>query len=189
MGLAADRTGLFAPLTAAVPRPSIRAEMLAPRDVPSGDAKAVIAEVHLLYPAVYRRFQASRQRIPGSDVTPRMLGLLRLLAVAGPLSVGEQARNLGLSRATATELVDRLESKGLVARIRDGRDRRRVFVSLTESGRARAAAHPEVLACDELLRAVEQMTPADRRALITGMRALLAAAEQVEGAEVQREVS
>lgn len=163
--------------------------MLAPRDVPSVDAKAVIAEVHRLYPAVYRRFQASRQRIPGSDVTPRMLGLLRLLAVAGPLSVGEQARHLCLSRATATELVDRLESKGLVARIRDGHDRRRVFVSLTESGRARAAAHPEVLACDDLLRAVEQMTPADRRALITGMRALLAAAEQVEGGEVQREVS
>jgi DNA-binding MarR family transcriptional regulator len=77
---------------------------------------------------------------------------------------------------------------GLVARIRDGRDRRRVFVSLTESGRARAAAHPEVLACDDLLRAVEQMSPADRRALIVGMRALLAAAEHVEGGEVHREV-
>ncbi len=162
--------------------------MLAQRDAPSGDAKAVIAEVHLLYPTVYRRFQASRQRIPGTDVTPRLLGLLRLLALAGPLSVGEQARHLGLSRATATELVDRLESKGLVARIRDGPDRRRVFVSLTESGRARAAAHPEVLACDELIRAVEQMSPADRRALITGMRALLAAAEHVDAVEIHREV-
>ena len=155
--------------------------MLAPRDVPSADAKAVIAEVCLLYPAVYRRFQSSRQRIPGTDVTPRMLGLLRLLAVAGPLSVGEQARHLGLSRATATELVDRLESKGLVARIRDGQDRRRVFVSLTDAGRARAAAHPEVLACDDLLRAVELMSPADRRALITGLRALLEAATPIEG--------
>jgi DNA-binding MarR family transcriptional regulator len=165
-------------LTAGDARRRIRAEMLAPRDVPSADAEAVIAEVNLLYPAVYRRFQASRQRIPGSDVTARMLGLLRLLAAAGPLSVGEQARQLGLSRATATELVDRLESKGLVARIRDGRDRRRVFVSLTAAGRARAAAHPEVLACDNLLRAVERMSPHDRRALITGLRALLAAAQQ-----------
>ncbi len=162
--------------------------MLGPRDVPSGDAEAVIAEVHLLYPAVYRRFQASRQRIPGSDVTPRMLGLLRLLAVAGPLSVGEQAQHLALSRATATELVDRLESKGLVVRIRDGHDRRRVIVSLTEAGRIRAAAHPEVLACDDLIRAVEQMSPADRRALIVGMRALLAAAEHVGGEEIHREV-
>src|SRR3977135_542637 len=102
MGPAACGIGLFAPLTAAVARPRIRPEMLAPIDVPSGDAKAVIAAVHLLYPAVYRRFQASRQRIPGSDVTPRMLGLLRLLAVAGPLGVGEQAVPLGPSRAPAT---------------------------------------------------------------------------------------
>lgn len=163
--------------------------MLAPRDVPSGDAQAVIAEVNLLYAAVYRRFQASRQRIPGSDVTPRMLSLLRFLDVAGPQSVGEQARHLGLSRATATELVDRLESKGLVARIRDGRDRRRVFVSLTEAGRTRASAHPEVLACDDLLRAVEHMSPADRRALVAGMRALLESAGHVTGGDMQAAVS
>jgi DNA-binding MarR family transcriptional regulator len=158
--------------------------MLAPRDVPSGDAEAVIAEINLLYPAVYRRFQSSRQRIPGTDVTPRMLGLLRLLAVAGPLSVGDQARQLGLSRATATELVDRLESKGLVARIRDAQDRRRVIVSLTDAGRTRAAAHPGVLACDDLLRAVEVMSPGERRALITGLRALLEAASRVEGRDL-----
>jgi DNA-binding MarR family transcriptional regulator len=118
-----------------------------------------------------------------------MLGLLRLLAVAGPLSVGDQARHLGLSRATATELVDRLESKGLVARIRDGHDRRRVFVSLTDAGRTRAAAHPEVLACDQLLRAVERMTPADRRALITGLRGLLEAAEQLEAGDIREVLS
>jgi MarR family transcriptional regulator, organic hydroperoxide resistance regulator len=159
--------------------------MLVPVDVSAGDAGAVIAEINRLYPAVYRRFQASRQRIPGSDVTPRMLGMLRHLAVAGPLSVGEQARHHGLSRATATELVDRLESKGLVARIRDARDRRRVFVSLTEAGRARAAAHPEVLGCDGLLRAVEHMSPSDRAALITGLRALLTAAEEADAADVQ----
>ncbi|HEX3604713.1 MAG TPA: MarR family transcriptional regulator [Candidatus Dormibacteraeota bacterium] len=149
------------------------------------DAEAVIAEVRLLYPAVLRRFQASRQRIPGSDVTPRMLGLLRLLSVAGPLSVGDQARHMGLSRATATELVDRLESKGLAARIRDGKDRRRVFVSLTEAGRERAAAHPEVIACDEMLRAVELMSPVDRRSLIVGLRALLAAADETATGEAR----
>jgi len=159
--------------------------MPAPRDRSNVDAEAVIAEVGVLYPAVLRRFQASRQRIPGSDITPRMLSLLRLLAVTGPLSVGDQARHLGLSRATATELVDRLEGKGLVDRLRDARDRRRVFVSLTEAGRQRAASHPEVIACDDLVRAVQLMTPADRRALIDGLRALLAAADGV-APEVRR---
>lgn len=155
-----------------------------PRDRPILDAEAVIAEVGILYPAVLRRFQASRQRIPGSDITPRMLTLLRLLAITGPLSVGDQARHLGLGRAAASELVDRLEGKGLVVRLRDGRDRRRVFVSLTDAGRRCAVAHPDVIACGELVSAVERMSPADRRALITGLRALLDAADAAAAGEV-----
>ena len=79
-------------------------------------------EVARLYPAVYHRFHASRQTLPGSDITAHMLRVLRHLAAGGPLTSGEQAEHLGLSKATTTEMVNRLEAKGLVARLRDGRD-------------------------------------------------------------------
>ena len=92
-------------------------------------------EIARLYGEMWRRFQPRRQAISGSAVTPRMLSYLRHLAAAGPLTVGEQADHLGISRATATEVVNRLESKGLVERMRDQRDQRRVFVWLTERGR------------------------------------------------------
>lgn len=136
--------------------------------------------VRQLYPAVYRRFHVRRQHLPGSDLTPRMLGLLRHLAAAGPLTIGEQARHLGLTAATVTELVDRLEARRLVERMRDERDRRRVFVWLTSEGRRRAAGHPEVLETGLLASAVARMGHGERAHLIAGLRALLDAADAVE---------
>jgi DNA-binding MarR family transcriptional regulator len=144
------------------------------------DAKPAADEIGRLYPAVYRRFHVSRRPVDGSDLTPRMLGVLHHLSVAGPLTLGELATHLGLSKATATELVTRVQERGLVDRMRDQRDQRRVYVWLTELGQQRANAHARVLADDELLAAVGRMAPADRDSLINGLRALLAAADPKE---------
>ena len=144
------------------------------------DAKTAADAIGRLYPAVYRRFHVSRRPVGGSGLTPRMLGVLHHLSASGPLTLGELATHLGLSKATATELVTRVEERGLVDRMRDDRDRRRVYVWLTEDGRQRANAHARVLADDELLAAVRRMTPTDRESLINGLRALLAAADLKE---------
>jgi DNA-binding MarR family transcriptional regulator len=143
--------------------------------VDAADARAVADEVGRLYPAVYRRFKAPTRGVNGADVTPRMLAVLWHLSESGPLTVGEQAEHLGRTAPTVSELVDRLESKGLVDRLRDDRDRRRVFVWLTPDGQARVRQHPQVLGPDDLTRAVEAMRPSDRAALVRGLRALLAA--------------
>jgi DNA-binding MarR family transcriptional regulator len=50
--------------------------------------------------------------------------LLRL----GPLTAGELADYTGLATASVTSLIDRLEKKGFVRRVRDPKDRRRVIV-------------------------------------------------------------
>ncbi|MFI6320681.1 MarR family winged helix-turn-helix transcriptional regulator [Nonomuraea sp. NPDC050556] len=132
-------------------------------------------EIARLYPAVYRRFKATRRTLPGSPgLTARMYGVLSHLVAAGPLTLGELAEHLQLSRAATTELVNRVEERGLVARFRDERDRRRVFVWVTEEGRtAAAAASPSVLEADLLARAVRQMTQDERDGLVAGLRALL----------------
>lgn len=53
---------------------------------------------------------------------------LFLLSNQGPLTAGEIARHTGLTTPSVTSLIDRLENKGFVQRIRDSRDRRRVIV-------------------------------------------------------------
>lgn len=144
-----------------------------------GDLRALAAEVARLYPAVYRRFHVSSHAIGGTDVTPRMLGVLQHLAVSGPLTLGELVQHLGLSKPATTELVSRLEARGLVDRVRDARDRRRVFIAPTDEGKARAAAHPRVLGDALLMQALARMAPRDRIHLVRGLRALLEAEQEV----------
>ena len=122
---------------------------------------------------MWRRFQPPRQPIGGSDVTPRMLGVLRHLQQSGPMTVGEQALHLRISRATASELVDRLEAKGLVERMRDERDQRRVFVWLTQVGRERVASLSESVLDEPFLAAVRALAPEVRAQIIAGLSALL----------------
>ena len=53
---------------------------------------------------------------------------LFLLRGRGSLTAGEIAQHTGLTTASVTNLIDRLERKGFVQRVRDASDRRRVIV-------------------------------------------------------------
>lgn len=86
-------------------------------------------------------YQRSTQAF--DDAVGRALGLnptdLRCLdwLVDGPKSAGELSQGTGLSSAATTTLIDRLERKGFVQRVRDPVDRRRVLVEMTPQGRRR----------------------------------------------------
>lgn len=70
--------------------------------------------------------------------------LLKLhLGVAS--SVAELARESQLDAGAMTRTLDRLEAKGLVARVRSSEDRRVVNLELTPAGREAARQIPEVL--------------------------------------------
>ncbi|WP_236003025.1 MarR family transcriptional regulator [Nonomuraea antri] len=58
---------------------------------------------------------------------------LDLLQRRGPLTAGELAQHSGLAPATISGLIDRLQDKWLVRRVRDARDRRRVIVEINEA--------------------------------------------------------
>src|SRR5580700_11528959 len=71
--------------------------------------------------------QAAADRI-GLNATD--LNCLNILSFSGQLTAGELARATGLSTASITGVVDRLEEAGYVRRERDPRDRRRVVIRL-----------------------------------------------------------
>ena len=53
------------------------------------------------------------------------------------MSAGELSRATGLSSAATTSMIDRLERKGFVRRVREAEDRRQVLVEMTDDGSAR----------------------------------------------------
>ena len=75
---------------------------------------------------------------------PQLLCLHELLD-GGACAAGMLSRRVGLSQATVTGVLDRLEAKELVLRTRDRNDRRQVLISLTELGMTTAMELPKPL--------------------------------------------
>lgn len=87
------------------------------------------------------------------DLTPQQAQLLCLL-VGGPIGMTGLTRALHLEKSSLTGLVDRAEKRGLVARVRDARDRRACLIELTPEGAGIAVrAHDGVAARLEMLAA------------------------------------
>lgn len=71
------------------------------------------------------------------ELSPHEHRALRTVRAAeAPLRLGDVARTLHIAPRSATEVVDRLESRGLTHRVPDPTDRRAVCVQLTDQGAA-----------------------------------------------------
>lgn len=69
-----------------------------------------------------------------SGLTGPQLLVLQLIKRTGEITAGVIAREISLSQATVTSIIDRLERKGILQRQRSADDKRKVIVSLTEAG-------------------------------------------------------
>jgi DNA-binding MarR family transcriptional regulator len=85
--------------------------------------------------------QSLGRALKGQDLTPAQYNTLRILRGAEPdsltcggLTCGEIGERLVSPGPDVTRLLDRLEQRGLVTRVRDGEDRRVVRARITESG-------------------------------------------------------
>jgi DNA-binding MarR family transcriptional regulator len=80
--------------------------------------------------------QSLGRELKGHDLTPAQYNTLRILRGAGPdaLTCGEIGERLVSPGPDVTRLLDRLEQRGLVTRLRDAEDRRVVRARITEKG-------------------------------------------------------
>lgn len=112
------------------------------------------------------------------------VGVLSALLITGPphlLSPTQLFKGLMLSSAGMTSRLDRLESRGLVARHADPEDRRGILVELTPKGRelvdAAVAANTE-----QEVELLQGLGPGEAEALARLLRLLLARLEDPDGA-------
>jgi DNA-binding MarR family transcriptional regulator len=76
----------------------------------------------------------SQQTLAPWDITPSHLRALRVLMRHGEMRLSELSDHLHIAPRSTTEVVDALESRGLVQRQPDPGDRRATLVELTEHG-------------------------------------------------------
>jgi len=136
--------------------------------VAAPEAAALFAE---LFRSVYLRFH--RRDRPRSELPGASRAVLEHLALTGPLTIGEAAQHLQRAQSVVSEIVDGLERKALLARIRDPRDRRRTLVWLTDAGLALLDEDRQVLSRALLEQALARMSGDDRARLIDAVESLL----------------
>jgi DNA-binding MarR family transcriptional regulator len=88
--------------------------------------------IRMAQDAMYRHFNAALESV---RLRQREFAVLELIRVNAGISQVELAAALHLDRPPMMIVIDRLENRGLVARMRSKRDRRRQDLHLTPAGR------------------------------------------------------
>ncbi|MDR1294450.1 MAG: MarR family winged helix-turn-helix transcriptional regulator [Bifidobacteriaceae bacterium] len=114
---------------------------------------------------------ATRHATP---LTPQQIKTVGALTLGGPTRSSDLAETLGVSRATVSGLLDRLEQAGCVTRTTDPRDARGRIAEVTPEGRRclRDAFNSVSLMKDEI---IAMLSEEDLRALIQGLGAVVKA--------------
>jgi DNA-binding MarR family transcriptional regulator len=116
--------------TATVPRPAIAA----PVDAPAATEALLDAVVGELHEMIGMMRCAGTGRMVRSGISMTHLHILWLLEHHGDLTMGRLAELVDVSLSNASGLIDRMEERGLVERIRVADDRRVVLVRVSPEG-------------------------------------------------------
>jgi DNA-binding MarR family transcriptional regulator len=139
--------------------------------------------VMTLYPRIYFACHTRHVRDPQSQrmLSRHQASILDHLDELEPTTVMDLAAHMGVTPATMSLAIDRLERKGYVVRLRDAKDRRRVHVRLTSAGvRVREAS--SVLDPTRVESLVARLSDEERRRAVEGLALLARAAqEQMHG--------
>ena len=85
----------------------------------------------------------SKHLLRETGLTPSQLIFMQLLEGESEQTAGYVAGRMGITQATTTALLQKLESAGMIQRRRGEKDRRQVLLSLTEAGRKVLDIAPE----------------------------------------------
>ena len=143
---------------------------------PIGEA---ISAVMTLYPRIYFACHTRHVRDDqsGKTISAHQASILDHLDEIEPTTVMDLAAHMGVTPATMSLAIDRLERKGYVVRLKDAKDRRRVHVRLTTAGvRVREAS--SVLDAARVEGLVARLTDDERARAIDGLGLLARAAQE-----------
>jgi len=143
---------------------------------PIGEAMTALMT---LYPRIYFACHTRHVREPQTQrlLSCHQASILDHLDELEPTTVMDLAAHMGVTAATMSLAIDRLERKVYVVRLRDAKDRRRVHVRLTTAG-VRIKEASSVLDPERVQRLVARLSDGERTRAIEGLGLLAQAAEE-----------
>ena len=148
---------------------------------PGSDRERLAAQCHEVAHEVFAAINRSvGEELLSLDLPMGQFKAMATITMHGPQPVGELGRRLGISEPAASLLVDKLEERGLAARTRDEKDRRRTLVTATMAGDELATRLRQGRE-EQTQRWLDELTDDELAGLLLGFRGLLRIAE-LEGA-------
>lgn len=104
-----------------------------------------------------------------SGLTGPQLLVMQLIGTYGEVTSGVVAREVSLSQATVTTILDRLERKGMLKRERSAHDKRKVLVSLTKAGGVALESAPTLMQ-ESFIRAFNQLEDWEQTLILSSLQ-------------------
>ncbi len=127
----------------------------------------------------------SKQLVKTAGLTAPQLLLLQAIREKGQVTIGALAREISLSQATVTTILDRLEKRGMVYRERSSQDKRKVHAYLTDKGMDILRDAPTPLQ-DHFVRQFRDLREWEQSMIISSLQrvALMMDAEHIDASPV-----
>lgn len=122
----------------------------------------------------------SRKLANEHNITGPQLICLYAVVKEGPLTLSELGKRVSLSMSTVNGIVDRLEYKGFVMRERKDRDRRKVLVTATDTGKDVSSQAPLPLQ-DRLAQTVSQLPELEQVSIALSLERIVEMMEEKQG--------
>ncbi|MFC7440220.1 MarR family winged helix-turn-helix transcriptional regulator [Laceyella putida] len=113
--------------------------------------------VRLYRDSLYLYHQKLQTEFKDIGISLLQAKIIHLLKGEGPQSLSEVSKKLGMPNSSLSEIVDRLEERGLLYRERDRKDRRIVWIHLSQ----KCESFLQTLE-DKEVRRLEQLWPKDQ---------------------------
>ncbi|MGM0427656.1 MAG: MarR family winged helix-turn-helix transcriptional regulator [Thermodesulfobacteriota bacterium] len=141
-------------------------------DVGSDDVQGQIKEIiQLIRRLVRARELYTKELIRKHHLSASQLHCILVLHERGPISPSQIAKHIMVNSSTVTGVIDRLENKGFLQRIRNSKDRRVITITLTEAGK-KLAMHAPLPIQEQMVEGLKGLPGQERDKIIQALRKL-----------------
>jgi len=141
----------------------------APMTKKSTVVSGIIDNIRRVFQVINEQSKRAKRK---TGLTGPQLWTIKTIAASSPVRVSDLALHLYLHPATVVGILNRLESQGLVKRVRTSSDRRVVHVELTDAGNALVTKAPQVHQ-DLLVSGLEDLTLVKLKEIAAGLGLLV----------------